>query len=180
MSKTKRREIAAVAAAALALVAYVGGYVAAERTLLPLWCPAAMALSLSAGSCLLFIRGWQRFTGIESRPTAVLAYLFFVGSLAWFAPLAVNTWPLAGAATYEERVTVVEKEHVTRTKYRRVGRHRRIADGVRHTYYLRVRVAAGVGKRDYVSPAQYGRTRAHAEEKHGFGRGVVGGAGNRR
>lgn len=174
MSKTKRKEIGAVAAAALALVAYVGGYVAAERTLLPLWCPAAMALSLSVGSCLLFIRGWQRFTGIESRPTAVLAYLFFVGSLAWFAPLAVNAWPLAGAATYEERVTVVEKEHVTRTKYRRVGRHRRIADGVRHTYYLRVRFADGLEKRYSVSQAEYGRTREHAEKTLVLRRGLLG------
>ena len=79
-----------------------------------------------------------------------------------------------GQFACEERVTVVEKEHVTRTKYRRVGRHRRIADGVRHTYYLRVRFADGLEKRYSVSQAEYGRTREHAEKTLVLRRGLLG------
>lgn len=170
----KWKETGTVTAAALALAVYVWGYVLAERTLLPLWCPVAVAASLTFGSCLLLVRGWQRFIGVESRLLAVVSYLFFAGSAGWFVPLAVNAWPSASAATYEEQVTVVKKEHVTRTKYRRVGRNRRVADGVTHAYYLRVRFADGLEKRYPVSPAEYGRTREKAEKTLTLRRGMLG------
>lgn len=170
----KWKETGSVAAAAIALALYVWGYVLAERTLLPLWCPVAVAASLTFGSCLLLVRGWQRFIGVESRLLAVASYLFFAGSAGWFVPLAVNAWPSASASTYEERVTVVKKEHVTRTKYRRVGRNRRVADGVTHAYYLRVRFADGLEKRYSVTPAEYGRTREETEKTLTLRRGVLG------
>lgn len=170
----KWKETGTVTAAALALAIYVWGYVLAEQTLLPLWCPVAVAASLTFGSCLLLIRPWQRFTGIESRLLVVLCYLYFAGSVGWFVPLALNAWPSASAATYEEQVTVVKKEHVTRTKYRRVGCNRRVADGVTHAYYLRVRFADGLEKRYPVSPAEYGRTREEAEKTLTLRRGMLG------
>ena len=133
-----------------------------------------MALSLSRRQLPALHPGVAALHGNRIPPDSGARLPLFRGPLAWFAPLAVNTWPLAGAATYEERVTVVEKEHVTRTKYRRVGRHRRIADGVRHTYYLRVRFADGLEKRYSVSQAEYGRTREHAEKTLVLRRGLLG------
>jgi len=163
---------------ALCLIGYVWGYVLAELTLVSWWSPVALALALAAGGYLLLGRKfealWRRWTKMEGRPAAMLAYLFFAGSPCWFGPLAVNSCLAPPDSAYEETVTVVKKEHVVRTKYRRVGRHRRVADGVRHVYYLRVAFADGFEKRYPVSQAEYNRTRESAEKTVSLRMGFLG------
>lgn len=171
---TKAKEIGTILAAALCLFCYVWGYVLAELTLLPMWCPVAVAAALTAGSCLLFCNGWQRLTGIGSRGWSVLAYLFFVGAVCWFTPLMLNSGAADPASAYEEPVTVVGKEHMTRTKYRRVRRRRQVAVGVSHTYYLRVRFADGLEKRYPVSANEYSRAREEDEKILTLRRGFLG------
>lgn len=171
---SKGKEFATIAAATLCLVGYVWGYVLAERTLLPLWCPVALAASLTLGSALLLVRGWQRLTGIGSRSMALLAYLYFAGAVCWLLPLQLNYGLADPESECEQTVRVVGKEHVTRTKYRRVGRRRQVADGVRHLYYLRVAFDDGLERRYPVSAAEFGRTRENGEKSLVLRRGLFG------
>ena len=91
-----------------------------------------------------------------------MIHLAAVGGLLFFLFLGLNTWIPRTDSIHDEEFEVTDKYSRRHTRYRRVGRHRHLADGYRWSYGIELRRSGGDGTEtigQQVSAGEYRRTR---------------------
>lgn len=155
MSKIRASLLVVLLAAGLML--YVLGYVIYGFTLIAPWVPPVVGGAVAVVSGIPLAGKWAVVTRSGSRWVDWGVHVFIVGAVAYCGFLGLNYWYADEASASEETVVVEDRSHKETTRTRRVGRHRFVADGVRHTYFQRIRFADGRAKEISVSRNEYRR-----------------------
>lgn len=159
MKKKKIKSVLQILAiiACLCLGGY--GYIVYERTIINWWLPVASGVLAASATAPFLNSYWKFFTASSQMWTNVLCHVFFTGILVYSFILIGNKEFSGSQNKHETVVSVVEREMVKRNTYRRVGRHRYVANGHRYDYYLVIATDGGNKKRLPVSHYEYSRAR---------------------
>lgn len=162
-----------VAFAVAVLGVAVVGYVIYERTLVEWWLPVVTAAVVAVVTLPLARKSWRWLVGGDNT-FLTLCHLYVAGGLVYGLLLTANGLLTDAASAYEEEVTVLGKEHVTRRTGYRSGRHYRTTSRVTDNYYLTVRFADGTVKELPVSRDAYYRAHKDRPRKVSVERGLLG------
>ena len=158
-----RIRIALLALMAVAvLVFWAAGIVMLSRTFVVWWVPVAISLAVSVMLLPLLLRFLRAVIPVGNDIVNVMIHLAAVGGLLFFLFLGLNTWIPRTDSIHDEEFEVTDKYSRRHTRYRRVGRHRHLADGYRWSYGIELRRSGGDGTEtigQQVSAGEYRRTR---------------------
>ncbi|MDE5650555.1 MAG: hypothetical protein K2J65_09290 [Duncaniella sp.] len=107
------------------------------------WIPVLPAAMVSLGTAPMLCRKWRRLTDVKNWIVNLICHVFVVGSITYSAFLCINYWGADEASDVTENTEVVNKYRQAHTRYRRVGRNRRVADGEYYSYHLLLKFSDG-------------------------------------
>jgi hypothetical protein len=148
------------------------------HTITKWWIPVIPAAMVALGTAPMIFRKWERLVDMNSRIVNFLCHIFVFGSITYFLFLGLNDWCADPETIAVEHTEVIGKYQKAHTRYRRVSRRSRVADGQYYTYHIVVRFEDGREKELEVPFNTYRRTRngSHRDltvEKGLFGISVI-------
>lgn len=158
----------------VALVLLAGGVALLGRTLVAWWIPAAIAAVPAIATAMPMMPRWQFLFGFSKPLYALPFHLFTVGAITFFLFLGINRWCADKSTAHTEQTTVVEKFRKEHTRYRRVGRNRRVPDGHYHTWHLKLQFSDGRTKDMEVPFTTYRNAREGSHRELTVERGLFG------
>lgn len=135
------------------------GIVIYGNTLIKWWLPVIPAAILAAGTIPVLAMRWKSLTESDSIILNGACHLFVVFSLVYALFLGSNYYMADDSTIVVEQTEVVKKYSKEHTRYRRVGRNRRIPDGHYYTYHILLRFPDGREKSQEVQLKAYNRIR---------------------
>lgn len=160
--------------AVIVLILYVMGYTYYEKTLVAWWQPVVAAGIMALLSIPLFGKSWRWLTGTADYWLNLLCHVYVIGGICYFVILGGNYVLADPSSEHEEKVLVVDKEHITRNLGFRSGRRYRTSSRKVHYYHLYARFDNGTEKKVPVSRNEYGRARKNAEHTFNIRKGALG------
>ncbi|MDE6268653.1 MAG: hypothetical protein K2M04_06185 [Muribaculaceae bacterium] len=157
-----------------AFMMLAGGIALYHLTLTKWWIPVIPGAVAAIATLPAFYNKWDVLTGVSSNWVNMLCHVFVAGSVGYFLFLGVNFWCADAGTDVAEKAEVVEKFQKSHTRYRRVSRRTRVADGHYYTYHLMLRLEDGEEKEVSVPLKTYNRTRTGSMREIHVQKGALG------
>ena len=172
------RTIVLVAVLFISFIMFGFGLAIYGNTLTKWWIPVVPAITFAAVTTPIFIKRWHSLTESYSLIYNGVCHLFTTFSVAYFLFLGCNYFMADDSTLVVEKTEVVKKYSKAHTRYRRVGRNRRVPDGHYYTYHILLRFSDGREKEQEVILQSYNRIRTGSSrdvkvEKGLFGLSVI-------
>lgn len=150
------------------------GMVIYEHTIVEWWIPVTAAAIIAIGTTPMLFRKWATLTNMRYAIINILCNLFVAGSFSYTLFLGVNYWWANDTSATQVETTVVKKFKRAHTKYRRVSRRTRVADGHWYSYHLELELPDGRHKAVEVPFSTYKKTRTNNTRSITVERGLLG------
>ena len=129
------------------------------NTLINWWATLPIALLPAISTAIPFQSRWRTLSGFSNPIANAATHIFVAGSLIFFLFLGLNYWGADKSTAHVEHTTIIDKHSKEHTRYRRVGRNRRVPDGKYNTWHLTLEFADGRQKDTEVTATTYRRSR---------------------
>jgi len=130
-----------------------------SETIVAKWLPPVIGLVIAIASMPAGLKLWIKIPVLKRRYVACICHIVVVGALTTFLVLLLNYTCAHSESAYEATAVVNKKYIENRTRYRRVGRNRRIPDGTYQVYNLDMVFPDGTHKGEEVAFERYRHTR---------------------
>ncbi|NPD91098.1 hypothetical protein [Xylanibacter muris] len=174
MKRNKIKNVLQIVAVVAGLCLGGYAYIIYERTLIDWWIPVGYGMLAALFTAPLCLSRWKVFTSSSQRWINGLCHVFFTATIVYSFFIIGNEAFSDSLNDRETTVSVTGRERVRRNTYRRIGRHRYVADGHRYNHYIIITPDGGKEKKLPLSYHEYCRIRKGDRITVIVGRGFFG------
>lgn len=172
--KSKWQTTGRIATAIVALTSAGIGYGCATHTFVRWWEPIMWALGIGLASTPMVMKFFAGCLSVKSKWLCMTVSLAFAAAIAYGALMSLNFFLSDRTSAVETTAVVTSKYKEQRTRYRRIGRNRRVADGTYDVYYITTRFDNGIVRDFPVSAQSYANARQGDKKKFTLEKGFFG------